>query len=562
MGKDYERICEWGNLYDAYLKARRGKRWKNSVAKVEASALEAVALIQRELQTRTYRPGGYRAFYVYEPKRRLIQTNSFKDKIVQHAFCDQVLYDALTKPFILDNYGSQVGKGTHFGLNRLRDFMREYYRKNGFSADGWVLKADVRHYFQSIRPDVLKKDVATEAFAYMSDEARDDLVNAFSDVELVSAIEEMSLDDAADLLEDMPAGVVKRVLEKSSRQTRESLNKLLNYPESSAGSLMTPEYVRLREEMTVSDAFAAIRRQGENAETVYTCYVVERNRLKGVVSARSLLLADPSTPITDIMDDNVVAVKVTDDQEFVAREMQRYDFTAMPVVDNEGMFVGIITIDDAIDVLTDESTEDMQKMAAILPDDDATTYFGTSVWTHAKQRIPWLLILMLSATFTGMVTTHYEEAFVSLPLLVSFMPMLMDTAGNCGNQISTLMVRGLALGEVEPADFLKVLAKELRVSAIVGAVLGLVNGLRIYLMYTFIFAGQYDNVMGYAIVVSVSLFFSVILAKLVGGMLPLAAKKLGADPAIMATPFITTIVDACSLILYFQIAQLVFRNMM
>mgnify|MGYP000105007421 CR=1 FL=1 len=298
-----------------------------------------------------------------------------------------------------------------------------------------------------------QKEVATEAFAYMSDEARDDLVNAFSDVELVGAIEEMSLDDAADLLEDMPAGVVKRVLEKSSKQTRESLNKLLNYPESSAGSLMTPEYVRLREDMTVAQAFEAIRKQGENAETVYTCYVVERNRLKGVVSARSLLLSEPHTPINEIMDDNVVTVKVTDDQEYVAREMQRYDFTAMPVLDNEGMFVGIITIDDAIDVLTDESTEDMQKMAAILPDDDATTYFGTSVWTHAKQRIPWLLILMLSATFTGMVTTHYEEAFVSLPLLVSFMPMLMDTAGNCGNQISTLMVRGLALGEVEPSDF-------------------------------------------------------------------------------------------------------------
>ena len=415
---------------------------------------------------------------------------------------------------------------------------------------------------------LLKKDVATEAFAYMSDEARDDLVNAFSVVKahIFDGAHQLdvgeSIHEVVDLLEDMPAGVVKRVLEKSSRQTRESLNKLLNYPESSAGSLMTPEYVRLRQDMTVSDAFTAIRKQGENAETVYTCYVVERNRLLGVVSARSLLLSDPSTPIVDIMDDNVVTVKVTDDQEYVAREMQRYDFTAMPVLDNEGMFVGIITIDDAIDVLTDESTEDMQKMAAILPDDDATTYFGTSVWTHAKQRIPWLLILMLSATFTGMVTTHYEEAFVSLPLLVSFMPMLMDTAGNCGNQISTLMVRGLALGEVEPSDFLKVLGKELRVSAIVGAVLGLVNGLRIYLMYTYLYAGQYDNVIGYAVVVSVSLFFSVILAKLVGGMLPLAAKKLGADPAIMATPFITTIVDACSLILYFQIAQAVFRGMM
>lgn len=411
---------------------------------------------------------------------------------------------------------------------------------------------------------LLTKDVATEAFTYMSDEARDDLVEAFSDVELISAIEEMSLDDAADLLEDMPAGVVRRVLEKSSREMRESLNKLLHYPENSAGSMMTPEYVRLNRKMNVAGAINAIREQGENAETVYTCYVVDNNRLVGVVTARSLLLSPMDTPITDIMIDNIISVKVTDDQEFVSREMQRYDFNAMPVVDNEGMFVGIITIDDAIDVLTDESTEDMQKMAAILPDDDATTYFGTSILTHAKQRIPWLLILMLSATFTGMITTHYEQAFVSLPLLVSFMPMLMDTAGNCGNQISTLMVRGLALGEVTPGDFLKVVLKELRVSAIVGAVLGIVNGLRIYIMYTFIpiYAGMYENVMGYAIVVSVSLFISIVLAKLVGGMLPLLAKRLGADPAIMATPFITTIVDACSLVLYFQIAMFVFGKTM
>ncbi len=409
---------------------------------------------------------------------------------------------------------------------------------------------------------LLNKEVATEAFTYMSDDARDELVDDFSDVELIGAIEEMSLDDAADLLEDMPAGVVKRVLEKSSPQTRESLNKLLNYPENSAGSLMTMEYVRLRKDMTVRQAFAAIREQGDQAETLHTCYVVEKNRLLGVVSVRSLLLAELDTPITEIMDENVITVKVTDDQEYVSRQMQKYDFTAMPVLDNEGMFVGIITIDDAIDVLTEESTEDMQKMAAILPDDEATTYFGTSVWTHAKQRIPWLLILMLSATFTGMVTTHYEEAFVALPLLVSFMPMLMDTAGNCGNQISTLMVRGLALGEVTPGDFTKVLLKELKVSAIVGAVLGIVNGLRVWLMYGVLYAGQYENVMGYVIVVSGSLFLSVVLAKLVGGMLPLGAKKLGFDPAIMATPFITTIVDACSLIIYFQIAIRVFRGMM
>jgi magnesium transporter len=409
---------------------------------------------------------------------------------------------------------------------------------------------------------LLKKDVATEAFAYMSDEARNDLVEAFSDVELVNALEEMSLDDAADLLEDMPASVVKRILEKSSKKTRESLNKLLHYPESSAGSIMTPEYVRLRQNMTVEQAFRAIRAQGENAETVYTCYVVEKNRLMGVVSAKDLLLSEFDTPIADLMDDNVVSVKVTDDQEDVAREMQKYDFNAMPVVDGEGMLVGIVTIDDAVDVLTQESTEDMQKMAAILPEDATASYFGTSVWTHAKQRIPWLLILMLSATFTGMVTTHYEAAFVSLPLLVSFMPMLMDTAGNCGNQSSTLMVRGLALGEVTTSDFLRVIWKEVRIACIVGAVLGLVNGLRIYLMYDVLYRGRYENVMGYAVVVSCALFFSVILAKLVGGILPLAAKKMGADPAIMATPFITTIVDACSLILYFRIAMIVFAGQM
>ena len=386
---------------------------------------------------------------------------------------------------------------------------------------------------------LLKKEVATEVFTYMSDEARDELVDEFTDVELIGAIEEMSLDDAADLLEDMPASVVKRVLEKSSPQTRESLNKLLHYPENSAGSLMTLEYVRLRREMTVRQAFTAIRQQGEQAETLYTCYVVDKNRLLGIVSVRSLLLAELDTPITEIMDDNVIAVHVNDDQEFVSREMQRYDFTAMPVLDNEGMFVGIITIDDAIDVLTEESTEDMQKMAAILPDDEATTYFGTSVWTHAKQR-----------------------AFVALPLLVSFMPMLMGTAGNCGNQVSTQMVRGLALDEIEPRDFLKVVYKELRVAVIVGAVLGVANGLRIWLMYGVFGGGQYPNVMDYVVVVSLALFLSIILAKLVGGLLPLGAKKLGFDPAIMANPFLSTIVDACSLLIYFQIATVVFHSLM
>ena len=274
----------------------------------------------------------------------------------------------------------------------------------------------------------------------------------------------------------------------------------------------------------------------------------------------TLLLAEEDDIIGDIMERNYICVQTLDDQEETARALGKYDFLALPVVDTENRLVGIVTVDDAMDVIEEETTEDFEKMAAMLPSDKP--YLKAGIFATWRARLPWLMILMLSATFTGMVTTHYEQAFVSLPLLVSFMPMLMDTAGNCGNQISTLMVRGLALGEVEPSDFVKVLGKELRVSAIVGAVLGIVNGLRIYLMYTFLFPGQYQNVMGYAIVVSVSLFFSVILAKLVGGMLPLAAKKLGADPAIMATPFITTIVDACSLILYFQIAQLVFHNMM
>ncbi|MBQ6376754.1 MAG: magnesium transporter [Lachnospiraceae bacterium] len=411
---------------------------------------------------------------------------------------------------------------------------------------------------------LLRKDVATEAFTFMEDEARAELVEGFSDAEIINTIEEISLDDAADMLEDMPASVVKRVLAKSSQKTRESLNKLLNYPEYSAGSIMTPEYVRFRKEMDVRQAIEAIREQGPDAETVYTGYVVDQNRLLGVVSAKDLLLSDPSTPIAEVMDDHVVTVKVTDDQEFVALQLQKYDFNAMPVVDEEGMLVGIVTIDDAIDVLTDESTEDMQKMAAIIPDEQAASYFGTTVLTHAKQRIPWLLILMLSATLTGMVTAHYESAFNAIPLLVAFMPMLMDTPGNCGNQVCTLMVRGLALGEVTVQDIGRVIWKEVRVSALVGCVLGIVNGGRILLMYRVIpqMTGKAadPNAFRYAIVVSIALFCAIVLSKLVGAILPLAAKLVGADPALVATPFITTIVDACSLIIFFHIAEVVFAS--
>ncbi|MDO4619146.1 MAG: magnesium transporter [Lachnospiraceae bacterium] len=407
---------------------------------------------------------------------------------------------------------------------------------------------------------LLRKDAATEAFTFMSDDARAELVEGFSDAEIVNTIEEISLDDAADLLEDMPASVVKRILAKSSKKTRDSLNKLLHYPEYSAGSLMTPEYIRFRRDITVREAMDEIRRQGPDAETVYTGYVVEKNLLKGVVTAKDLLLNDPDTPISELMDENIVSVKVTDDQEYVARQLAKYDFNAMPVVDDEGMLVGIVTIDDAVDVLVDESTEDMQKMAAILPDDQTTSYFATPVWSHAKQRIPWLLILMLSATFTGLVTAHYESAFNAIPLLVSFMPMLMDTPGNCGNQACTLMVRGLALGEVTVRDIGKVVWKELRVSTIVGVILGVVNGLRIILMYGVFTKNPDPYAFRYALVVSIALFGAIIMAKLVGAVLPLLAKLAHLDPAIMATPFITTIVDACSLMLYFSIAQIVFAS--
>ena len=407
---------------------------------------------------------------------------------------------------------------------------------------------------------LLRKDVATEAFTFMSDDARSELVEGFSDAEIVNTIEEISLDDAADMLEDMPASVVKRVLAKSSKKTRDSLNRLLHYPEYSAGSIMTPEYVRFRENLNVRQALDEIRKQGPDAETVYTAYVVDKNRLKGVVTARDLLLNDPEMPIRDLMDDNVVTVKVTDDQEYVARQLAKYDFNAMPVVDDEGMLLGIVTIDDAVDVLVDESTEDMQKMAAILPEDQTASYFGTSVLSHAKQRIPWLLILMLSATFTGMVTRHYEAAFAAVPLLVSFMPMLMDTPGNCGNQACTLMVRGLALGEVTVRDLGRVIWKELRVSLVVGSILGVVNGIRIFLMYGVLSKNPDPWTFRYAIVVSIALFGAIIISKLVGAVLPLLAKLAHLDPAIMATPFITTIVDACSLILYFHIAGIVFAS--
>ena len=415
-------------------------------------------------------------------------------------------------------------------------------------ADLAVLLEDMEQSQRLLLFRLLKKEVAAEAFAYMEPDARGELVAALSDAKLTEVLEEMALDDAADVLEEMPASVVKRVLAASSKETRDCLNKLLNYPEDSAGSIMNAEYVRLGKEMTVTEAFNVIRRVGADAETVYICYVVERNRLQGVVTARDLLLANPDDKVRDLMDENVISVQVTDDKEYVANEMNRYGFLAMPVVDSEGMLVGIVTLDDATDVLIEEATEDIQGMAAIHPSEDS--YFATSVWAHARNRIPWLLVLMLSATFTGMIITHYEASFAALPMLVSFIPMLMDTGGNCGNQSSVLMVRGLALGEIEPRDALRVAFKELRVALIVGSVLAVVNGLRVFIMY---------KDFRLAVLIAISLLLAIIIAKLIGCTLPLAVQRIGLDPALMASPFITTIVDACSITIYFGIATQMFH---
>ena len=415
-------------------------------------------------------------------------------------------------------------------------------------------EVDIAEFLDELEPDqqvvvfrLLPKDVAADVFTYLEDsEDQEKIINALSDKELREVLDELYLDDTVDIIEDMPANMVSRILRNTDASTRSQINQLLKYPEDSAGSIMTTEFIYLHPNATVEESFARIRKVGLDKETVYTCYVVESNRLQGVVSARNLLLADPKTPITEIMDDNLVTVKVTDDQEFVAREMQRYDFTAMPVVDNEGMFVGIITIDDAIDVLTDESTEDMQKMAAILPADEATTYFGTSVWTHAKQRIPWLLILMLSATFTGAIITHFENALAAQVVLTAFIPMLMDTGGNCGSQSSVTVIRGLSLGEIKSGDWLRVMGKELQVGLLCGGTLAAVNMARLCLL------GSTDFYV--ALAVSLTLIVTVTCAKLLGCCLPILASRLKLDPAVMASPLITTIADAVSLFVYFRIA--------
>ena len=395
---------------------------------------------------------------------------------------------------------------------------------------------------------MLPKALATEVFAELPVDKQSHIINSITDKELSEIVDELYVDDAVDLVEELPATVVRRVLQNTKLETRKLINQFLNYPENSAGSIMTTEYVDLREEMTVGQAMAHIKKTGIHKETIYTCYITERRKLVGIVSAKDLMTTDDDVPIKDLMETEIISVYTHADQEQVAQLFTKYDLLALPVIDQDGRMVGIVTFDDAMDVMVDEATEDITKMAAI--NTSEKTYFETTVLQHAKNRIPWLLILMFTSIITGTIITRYENAFAAIPLLVSFIPMLMDTGGNCGSQSATLIIRGIALDEIRFTDLFKVMFKEFRISLIVGAFLAVANGVRIFI--------QYHNP-GLAVVIACSLMGTVIMAKLVGCTLPLLAKKVNLDPAIMASPLITTLVDTFSILIYFNIATVLFR---
>ena len=395
---------------------------------------------------------------------------------------------------------------------------------------------------------LIPKDKAAEVFANMNHSMQTYLVEMFSEKELKELLDDLYMDDTVDLLEELPANLVNRILNTVDQADRTLINQLLNYPDDSAGTLMTTEYVDIRETMTVAQAMAHIKETGIHKETIYTCYVTDQRRLLGIVSAKDLMTTADDVLIRDLMQTEIISVSTHTDKEEVAQLFTKYNFLALPVLDQDERLVGIVTFDDAMGVMVDEATEDITKMAAMSPSEKS--YFETSVLAHAKHRIAWLLILMFSATITGTIITRYENAFAAIPLLVSFIPMLMDTGGNCGSQSSTLIIRGIALGEIQFSDLFRVMFKEFRVSLIVGVALALANGIRILIMY--------KNA-GLALVIGLSLVATIVISKLIGCVLPLIAKKLHMDPAIMASPLITTLVDTCSILIYFNIATQVFQ---
>ena len=392
---------------------------------------------------------------------------------------------------------------------------------------------------------LLPKELAADSFVEMDADSQESLITRFSDTELKAVIDELYIDDAVDLVEEMPANVVKRILKQADPDTRKLINELLKYPDDSAGSIMNTEFVELRTNQTVSEAIRILRQEGMEKETINDCFVTNKDRtLAGLISLRTLILSKDEDLISERMDTNLISVSTMEDQETVAEKFKRYDLTAMPVVDGENRLVGIVTVDDAIDVMEEEATEDIEKMAAMTPSDKP--YLKTSVWDIYKHRIPWLMLLMISATFTGMIITHFEHALAAQVVLTAYIPMLMDTGGNSGSQASVTIIRGLSLNEIQFRDALLVIWKEIRVAVMCGISLAAVNFVKLLLL---------DQVgMTVSLVVSLTLAITVALAKCIGCSLPLLAKKIGFDPAVMASPLITTVVDALALLIYFGIA--------
>ena len=440
----------------------------------------------------------------------------------------------------------------NYNLDQLLELVekKQFRRLKDLLSD--MNEVDIAEFLDELGPDqqavvfrLLPKDMAAEVFTYLEDsEDQEKLIGALSDKELREVLDELYLDDTVDIIEDMPANVVSRILRNTDASTRSQINQLLNYPKDSAGSIMTTEFVYLHPDSTVEESFARIRQVGLDKETVYTCYVTKNRVLMGVVTVKTLLLSSYETHIRDIMETNLLSVKTHEDKEEVAQMFSKYDLSAIPVVDNDDRMVGIITFDDVMDVIEEEATEDIEKMAAILPTDKP--YFQTGVVETWKHRVPWLLLLMISATFTGTILGFFEEALAANAALTLFIPMLMDTGGNSGGQASVTIIRAMSLGDVEFSDCLRVIWKEVRVALLCAATLGVVVFFKVILLDR--------KGATVALVVALTIMVTIVVAKLVGCTLPMLAKKLGFDPAVMASPFITTVVDALSLLIYFAIA--------
>lgn len=432
------------------------------------------------------------------------------------------------------------------------EFMRRIDDLNDIDAAEYLASLPPEQLLTAFR--MLKKDAAADVFSFMDIEMQESIIAKMSDAEISMIIEDLFIDDAVDLLEELPAIMVKRILKISRPETRNLINKFLSYPENSAGSVMTAEFIDLHKEMTVAEAIANIRKKGVDKETVYVAYVTNQFRvLEGIVSLKDLLFANPDALIGDIMETELICGHTLDDREEIAATITKYNVLALPIVDKENRLVGIVTVDDAIDVIAEETTEDIEKMSAIVPGDKP--YMRSSVFEIWKTRIPWLLLLMLSATFTGQIISSFEEKLAAIPVLIAFIPMLMDTGGNSGGQASVTVIRGMATGEIEIRDIFRIIWKEIRVALACGVVLSVCNFLKILLVDNLIFRSAVS--LEANAVVSLTLLATVVVAKIVGCSLPVLAKKLGFDPAVMASPLITTIVDAVSLLIYFAIAGVV-----